>query len=138
MPCVCFLVIYWRQQSSVNPDGFKRSVLLFHFFSSMLGFLSKAPFGAVESVKAASDLISPLSGTVTEVNSTLGDQPKLVNDDPFGEGMQCCTFVSIWLVIHCIGMYVCNMYVCIYVYFILKWLYVLYMHVYVCCCVLKL
>ena len=53
----------------------------------MLGLWSKAAFGAVESVKAASDLISPLSGTVTEVNSKLKDEPILVNNDPYGEGM---------------------------------------------------
>lgn len=38
-------------------------------------------FGAVESVKAASDLISPVSGTVTEVNEALADNPGLVNKD---------------------------------------------------------
>lgn len=41
-------------------------------------------FGAVESVKAASDLISPVSGTVVEVNEALNDSPELVNKDPFG------------------------------------------------------
>lgn len=41
-------------------------------------------FGAVESVKAASDLISPVSGTVVEVNEALEDQPELVNQDAFG------------------------------------------------------
>lgn len=40
-------------------------------------------FGAVESVKAASDLISPVSGTVVEVNDALDDQPELVNQDAF-------------------------------------------------------
>ena len=40
-------------------------------------------FGAVESVKAASDLISPVSGTVVEVNEALDDQPELVNQDAF-------------------------------------------------------
>ncbi len=40
-------------------------------------------FGAVESVKAASDLISPVSGTVVEVNEALNDQPELVNADPY-------------------------------------------------------
>ena len=38
-------------------------------------------FGAVESVKAASDLISPVSGTVVEVNSALDDEPELLNKD---------------------------------------------------------
>lgn len=40
-------------------------------------------FGAVESVKAASDLISPVSGTVVEVNEALNDSPELVNADPY-------------------------------------------------------
>ena len=43
-------------------------------------------FGIVESVKAGSDLYSPVSGRVTEVNASLEDQPELVNDDPYGEG----------------------------------------------------
>ena len=40
-------------------------------------------FGAVESVKAASDLISPVTGTVVEVNEDLEDKPELINEDPF-------------------------------------------------------
>ena len=40
-------------------------------------------FGAVESVKAASDLIAPVSGTVVEVNEALEDQPELINQDPY-------------------------------------------------------
>ncbi len=40
-------------------------------------------FGAVESVKAASDLISPVSGTVVETNESLEDQPELINQDAF-------------------------------------------------------
>ncbi|MDY6241884.1 MAG: glycine cleavage system protein GcvH [Prevotella sp.] len=40
-------------------------------------------FGAVESVKAASDLISPVSGTVLEVNEALEDHPELLNQDAF-------------------------------------------------------
>ncbi|MBW4436523.1 MAG: glycine cleavage system protein GcvH [Pleurocapsa minor GSE-CHR-MK-17-07R] len=43
-------------------------------------------FGNVESVKAASDLISPVSGTVTEVNSALEGTPELLNSDPYGKG----------------------------------------------------
>ena len=41
-------------------------------------------FGALESVKAASDLISPVSGKVVEVNEALDDTPELVNEDAFG------------------------------------------------------
>ena len=40
-------------------------------------------FGAVESVKAASDIISPVSGTVVEVNEALEDQPELLNQDAY-------------------------------------------------------
>ncbi|MBU3854159.1 MAG: glycine cleavage system protein GcvH [Candidatus Paraprevotella stercoravium] len=40
-------------------------------------------FGAVESVKAASDLISPVSGTVTEINEALEDESGLLNQDPY-------------------------------------------------------
>ena len=40
-------------------------------------------FGAVESVKAASDLISPVSGEVVEVNEALADSPELINSDPY-------------------------------------------------------
>lgn len=41
-------------------------------------------FGAVESVKAASDIYLPVSGKVLEVNQKLVDEPELLNDDPFG------------------------------------------------------
>ena len=41
-------------------------------------------FGAVESVKAASDLLSPISGTVVEINEALEDKPELLNEDAFG------------------------------------------------------
>jgi glycine cleavage system H protein len=47
---------------------------------------SGAKFGAIESVKAASDLYSPVSGTVAEVNAALTDHPELVNSDPYREG----------------------------------------------------
>jgi glycine cleavage system H protein len=45
-----------------------------------------ATFGVIESVKAASDLYSPASGTVLEVNEKLTQNPELVNSDPYGEG----------------------------------------------------
>ena len=43
-------------------------------------------YGEVESVKAVSDLIAPLSGEVLEVNAKVVDAPETVNDDPYGEG----------------------------------------------------
>jgi glycine cleavage system H protein len=44
------------------------------------------PFGEVESVKAVSDLNSPINGTVIEVHSEAADNPGQLNDDPYGEG----------------------------------------------------
>ena len=43
-------------------------------------------YGEVESVKAVSDIIAPLSGEVLEVNAKVVDAPETVNDDPYGEG----------------------------------------------------
>ena len=45
-----------------------------------------AVFGTVEAVKTVSDLFSPLTGTVLEVNTKLGDSPETVNSDPYGDG----------------------------------------------------
>ncbi|MFQ5933131.1 MAG: glycine cleavage system protein GcvH [Dehalococcoidia bacterium] len=43
-------------------------------------------FGEIESPKAVSDLIAPLSGKVTEINSQLKDKPEVINEDPYGKG----------------------------------------------------
>jgi glycine cleavage system H protein len=44
------------------------------------------PFGAVESVKAVSDVFAPVSGAVVEINDTLPENPETINDDPYGDG----------------------------------------------------
>ena len=44
------------------------------------------PFGVIESVKAVSDLVSPLTGEITTVNEALADAPETVNEDCYGEG----------------------------------------------------
>jgi glycine cleavage system H protein len=44
------------------------------------------PYAEVESVKAVSDVIAPLSGEIVEVNEALGSGPEAINDDPYGEG----------------------------------------------------
>lgn len=49
-------------------------------------FTKGQSFGVVESVKAASDLNLPLSGTVIEVNTALETDPELINTDPYGKG----------------------------------------------------
>ncbi|MGB2768928.1 MAG: glycine cleavage system protein GcvH [Candidatus Zixiibacteriota bacterium] len=44
------------------------------------------PFGVIEAVKAVSDIFSPITGEVTEVNSELQTQSNLINSDPYGQG----------------------------------------------------
>ena len=44
------------------------------------------PFGSIEAVKAVSDLYSPLSGTIVEINQELEEKPELINQDPYGDG----------------------------------------------------
>jgi glycine cleavage system H protein len=46
----------------------------------------EAKFGDIESVKATSELLSPISGQVVKVNEALKDQPELINDDPYDKG----------------------------------------------------
>ena len=46
----------------------------------------EAVFGTIEAVKTVSDLFMPVSGTVTEVNTALADDPAAVNKDPYGSG----------------------------------------------------
>ena len=43
-------------------------------------------YGEVESVKAVSDVIAPMSGEIVEVNTALAEKPETINDDPYGEG----------------------------------------------------
>ena len=43
-------------------------------------------YAEVESVKAVSDVIAPMSGEIVEVNTSLGDTPETINEDPYGEG----------------------------------------------------
>jgi glycine cleavage system H protein len=49
-------------------------------------FTANESFGSVESVKAVSEVFSPVSGKVAEVNEVLNDEPEKVNGDPYGEG----------------------------------------------------
>jgi glycine cleavage system H protein len=74
------LGITWFAQDSLGE--------LVHFEAPEAGAtVSKdGSYGEVESVKAVSDVISPLSGEVLEVNQAVVDAPETVNDDPYGEG----------------------------------------------------
>ena len=44
------------------------------------------PYAEIESVKAVSDVVAPLSGEIVEVNEGLGDEPEKINEDPYGDG----------------------------------------------------
>jgi glycine cleavage system H protein len=74
------LGITWFAQDSLGE--------LVHFEAPAVGetVAKDQSYGEVESVKAVSDLISPLSGEVLEVNEKVVDAPETVNEDPYGEG----------------------------------------------------
>lgn len=61
---------------------------LVHFEAPEVGatVAKDASYGEVESVKAVSEVVSPLSGEVLEVNQKAVDEPEVVNEDPYGEG----------------------------------------------------
>jgi len=84
----------------ISADGDIATIGITNYAAEQLGeiiYLDIAPqvgdeiatdegFGSIESVKSISDLISPISGTVTEVNEGLMDDPTIVNNDPYKEG----------------------------------------------------
>jgi len=49
-------------------------------------FAANDSFGSVESVKAVSEIFTPIAGKVTEINDSLSDEPERVNKDPYGDG----------------------------------------------------
>jgi glycine cleavage system H protein len=61
---------------------------LVHFEAPAVGgsTVKGEPYGEVESVKAVSDVVAPLSGEILEVNQEAIDSPEVVNDDPYGQG----------------------------------------------------
>jgi glycine cleavage system H protein len=61
---------------------------LVHFEAPSVGDTTARdqPYGEVESVKAVSDVVAPLSGEILEVNQRAVDEPEVVNEDPYGEG----------------------------------------------------
>ena len=74
------LGITWFAQDSLGE--------LVHYEAPEAGsaVMKDSSYGEVESVKAVSDLVAPLSGDVVEVNQAVVDAPETVNDDPYGEG----------------------------------------------------
>ena len=90
---------YTESHEWVQVDGDVATIGITDFAQSQLGdvvFLELPSvgrileagdsFGVVESVKAASDLYSPVSGSVIEVNEALADKPETVNQEPYGNG----------------------------------------------------
>jgi glycine cleavage system H protein len=90
---------YTRTHEWVTVDGKEATIGITDFAQSQLGdvvFLelpkpgrklaARDTFGVVESVKAASDLYSPVAGRITAVNEKLASKPELINSDPYGEG----------------------------------------------------
>ena len=90
---------YHREHDWARVDGDEAVLGITWFAADALGelvhFEPPAPgttvtrdtsYGEVESVKAVSDVIAPLSGEVLEVNQTVVDAPETVNDDPYGNG----------------------------------------------------
>ena len=49
-------------------------------------FAASEPFGSVESVKAVSEVFTPIAGSITSINEALADEPEKVNSDPYGAG----------------------------------------------------
>jgi len=90
---------YSKEHEWVKVEGNEVRVGITDFAQSSLGDIvfvelpkvgqklsAAQPFGSVEAVKAVSDLFSPVTGEVLEINSTVGDDPTLVNSSPYGDG----------------------------------------------------
>ncbi|HYM97549.1 MAG TPA: glycine cleavage system protein GcvH [Candidatus Sulfotelmatobacter sp.] len=90
---------YTKTHEWVTVDGKTATVGITDFAQSQLGdvvFLElpstgrkvaeREGFGVIESVKAASDLYSPVAGRITAVNEKLAGKPELINSDPYGDG----------------------------------------------------
>jgi len=90
---------YTKTHEWVTVDGKHATIGITDFAQSQLGdvvFLElpsvgrklgeRETFGVIESVKAASDLYSPVAGRISAVNDKLSGKPELVNSDPYGDG----------------------------------------------------
>jgi len=90
---------YTKTHEWISVDGKTVTVGITDFAQAQLGdvvFLelpvvgrklaARESFGVIESVKAASDLYSPVAGRITEINDKLSAKPELVNSDPYGDG----------------------------------------------------
>jgi glycine cleavage system H protein len=79
-PELATLGITWYAQDSLGE------VVFFDLPALGSSVKKDAPYAEVESVKAVSDVIAPLSGEIVEVNDALADNPQAINEDPYGDG----------------------------------------------------
>ncbi|MDW3650289.1 MAG: glycine cleavage system protein GcvH [Bacteroidia bacterium] len=92
-------LLYSDDHEWIRIEGNIATVGITHFAQSELGDIvyveiesldqnveNGEVFGSVEAVKTVSDLLMPVSGTITEVNDKLEAEPELVNSDPYGDG----------------------------------------------------
>ena len=79
------------QQSELPTTRKRRSATLFYIELPSEGdsFGAHDPFGSVESVKAVSEIFTPVAGEVVGSNEDLNDTPEKVNDDPYGDALAC-------------------------------------------------
>lgn len=95
-------LLYSKDHEWARVDGDKAYIGVTDYAQNALGsivfvdlpvvgdeFSSGDVFGAIESVKAASDVFCPISGTVTEVNEELMDNPEDINEDPYSAWLIC-------------------------------------------------
>ena len=79
-PALATLGITWYAQDSLGE------VVFFDLPALGTSISKDKPYAEVESVKAVSDVIAPLSGEIVEVNESLADAPQAINEDPYGDG----------------------------------------------------
>jgi len=79
-PALATLGVTWYAQDSLGE------VVFFDPPSVGASLVKDSSYAEVESVKAVSDVIAPLSGEIVEVNGALADNPSTINEDPYGEG----------------------------------------------------
>lgn len=96
------MIRYTKEHEWVNIEGAIATIGISHHAQEALGDITfvelpavgkalkaGAPISVVESVKAASDIYSPIAGTVSEVNSRLDEAPELINQSPEADGWIC-------------------------------------------------
>lgn len=92
-------LLYHKEHTWVRVSGDKATVGITDYAQETLGdivyvdipepeteVVADTEFSEIESTKATSSVISPISGTITEVNEDLADTPEIINEDPYGKG----------------------------------------------------